>query len=237
MRCILLLAVTFAVPVAGAQGDVCPPLTPGSATIRCEIPIPEDTLLYLENDGVARLLVRLNGHAFKLAADPEEVARSGNAFPIPRRGPITIHVGAYLTDGPNFIELTAQGPPGSAVPRVVLANVLIEGQSVSYAVEGLVPFPDELAQLEGFPNPSRTSTTITYTVPEGRITGVPVWLAVYDALGRHIHTLVDDRRFPGTFTTKWDGTAGDGHPVADGVYVVRFVSEEVSETVLVTRLR
>ncbi len=220
----LLAAVASVCGGASAQDDICVPVAPGNPTIRCAIPLASDTLLYIENQGVARLFVDLNGFAFKLAVDHAEVARSENAFPIPATGPITINIGAYLRPENNVIEFTPQGPAGSGIPRIIIANVLVEGQSVAYAVEGLTSLPLRLDLLQSYPNPFASTTRLVYTIPEDRITGLPVRLVIYDMLGRIVRVLVDDRRYPGTFTAMWDGTLGSGAPAASGLYVAQFVA-------------
>lgn len=233
----LLVLFTVLASTASAQDADCVPVAPGSATIRCDIPIAADTLLYLENRGIARLLVNLNGYDFKLAADPEEVAQSGNAFPIPRDGAITINIGAYIRADNNVIEFTPQGPDGSNIPRIVIANVLLVGQTVAYAVEGLRPFPQRLDLLQSYPNPFRSSTTLTYTIPEDRVTGLPVRLFLYDLAGRLVRVLVDDHRYPGTFTVRWDGRAAAGPPVASGIYLAHLVAGDLQQSVRLVRLR
>ena len=234
---VLLAAAGVAASATVAQDADCTPVAPGSATIRCEIPLAADTLLYLENRGIDRLFVNLNGHAFKLAADSAEVAQSENAFPIPRQGAITIHIGAYMRPEANAIEFTPQGPSGSTIPRVVIANVLLEGQTVAYSVEGLQPLPRRLALLQSYPNPFVSSTTLAYTIPEDRTTGLPVHLAIYDAVGRLVRVLVDERRYPGTFTAVWDGTLASGTPVPSGVYLARLVAGDLRHSVRLTRIR
>lgn len=235
LRLLVLLAVVTS--AATAQDADCVPIAPGSPTIRCTIPIAADTLLYLENQGVARLFVDLNGYAFKLAADPDEVAQSDNAFLIPREGAITINIGAYMRSDDNVIEFTPQGPDGSTVPRIVIANVLLAGQTVAYALEGLRPFPAQFELLQSYPNPFRTSTTLTYTIPEDRMTGLPVRLFLYDVGGRLVRVLVDDRRYPGTFTVRWDGRTASGAPAASGVYLAHLVAGDLQQSVRLVRLR
>lgn len=228
LRRLLVLAAlaSAALVTASAQDDPCVPLSPGSIAIRCDIPFASDTLLYIENQNVTRILVDLNGYAFKLAADPSEVARSNNAFPIPREGAITVNIGAYIRPDDNVIELSPQGPSGSTIPRVIIANVLLAGQTVAYAVEGLQPLPDRLRLLHSYPNPFASSASLVYTIPDDRTTGVPVRLTIHDILGRLVRVLVDDRRYPGTFTAVWDGTTASGAPVAAGVYIAQFLGAD-----------
>ncbi|MGH2571046.1 MAG: FlgD immunoglobulin-like domain containing protein [bacterium] len=65
--------------------------------------------------------------------------------------------------------------------------------------------------------PLRGWTTITFSV------GAPTHarLAVYDAAGRLIRTLVDGIIPPGTQTHPWSGTDVNGTPAAAGVYFLR----------------
>ena len=235
LRLFVLLMVVAT--TAKAQDADCLPTGPGSATIRCDIPIAADTLLYLENRGISRLFVDLNGNAFKLAVDPDEVASSGNAFLIPREGAITINISAYMQADDNVIEFTPQGPDGSTIPRVVIANVLLAGQTVAYALRDLRPFPQRLDLLQSYPNPFRESTTLTYTIPEDRLTGLPVRLALYDIAGRLVRVLVDDRRYPGTFTVWWDGRSASGPPAASGLYLAHLVAGDLQQTVRLVRVR
>lgn len=233
-----LVVVAVAVLVAlgaEAQETECTPI--GGATVRCAIPIVEDTLLYIENEGVTRLLIDVNGHVFKLASDTSEVLRSDNAFPMPREGSITVNIGALIRPDENFIELTAQGPSGSLIPRVILANVLLVGQSVAYAIGGLEPLPQRLSLLQSYPNPFLRSTTLTFTVPEGRTAGVPVRLTLYDARGRRIRVLADDTFYPGSFAVRWNGEGPTGTPVASGLYIAHLVVEDVRQVVKLTRLK
>jgi hypothetical protein len=249
-RFLVLVALTCAATITvSAQDDVCVPLSPGSVAIRCDIPLVSDTLLYIENQNVTRILVNLNGYEFKLAADSAEVARSGNAFLIPREGAITINIGAYIRPDSNFIELSPQGPSDSRIPRIIIANILLAGQQVAYKVpppcmmhppqveQCVPPLPQRLRLLYSYPNPFASSASLVYTIPADRTTGVPVRLAVYDARGRLVRVLVDERRYPGTFTAVWDGTGAHGAPVASGVYIAHFVGGDgMSGSVTLTHI-
>lgn len=237
-RLFLLLTVTgFAAGAASAQEEVCVSTAPGDAAIRCDIPLATDSLLYIENQNVARLLVDLNGYVFKLAADPAEVAQSENAFPLPREGVITIDIGAYLLPEGNVIEFIPQGPSGSSIPRIIIANVLLEGQTVAYAVRGLEPFPERFDLPQNYPNPFSTSTSFDYSIPAERTTGLPVRLMIYDTVGRLVRVLVDDRRYPGTFTVEWDGRTASGAPAASGIYFAHLSAGDIQHSVRLTRLR
>jgi hypothetical protein len=76
------------------------------------------------------------------------------------------------------------------------------------------------------PNPFRPQTVIAYRLPERG----PVTLAIYDAAGRVVRTLMDGESSPGVHYVAWDGRGDDGAPAASGVYFYRFEGNGVSET-------
>jgi hypothetical protein len=74
----------------------------------------------------------------------------------------------------------------------------------------------------GFPNPFRSSTTISYALPEKG----PVTLRVYDLQGRLVRTLEDEVKTASFYTAVWDGRDHSGHEVASGVYFIRLQAGE-----------
>ncbi|MDE3057513.1 MAG: T9SS type A sorting domain-containing protein [Bacteroidota bacterium] len=69
--------------------------------------------------------------------------------------------------------------------------------------------PNQFALEQNYPNPFNPSTEIRYQVSEaGNVT-----LKVYDALGREIATLADERKAPGSYEASFDGSR-----LASGVY-------------------
>jgi hypothetical protein len=224
MRILALLAVlALAADVARAQGTFV-------------IPLAEDTLLYVENRGVTRVLADLNGHPFKLVTDPEEAARSQGAYLIPREGVLTIDIAAYMMpgDSANVISFAAQGPPGTAW-EFILAPVFVAGQTAAaHTLGGLQPYPDALALLPPRPNPARGAAIAGFTVPATRTTGVPIRLAVYDALGRELAVLAEGTYFPGRYEVAWDGAAR-GAPA--GVYLLVLDADGTRRTARLTALR
>jgi len=75
---------------------------------------------------------------------------------------------------------------------------------------------------QNYPNPFNASTLITYEL------GAPghILLAVYDALGRHVKTLVDAQQAAGQHTVHFDGTG-----LASGAYYCRMASSHETQTV------
>jgi hypothetical protein len=69
------------------------------------------------------------------------------------------------------------------------------------------------------PNPARSSSRFTYTLPGDGATSI--LLTVHDAVGRRIRTLLDDEQTAGIHSAMWDGVDDSGAPVASGVYFYR----------------
>jgi hypothetical protein len=83
------------------------------------------------------------------------------------------------------------------------------------------------------PNPFNPVTTIRYIVPDA----ARVHLAVYDASGRLIRTLVDGPAAAGAHTATWHGLDDNGAAVSSGVYFLRLHSGSRVETEKVVLLK
>ena len=81
-----------------------------------------------------------------------------------------------------------------------------EAEDGSEAIEESWPI------FEASPNPFNPYTTIRYTLPSAG----HVSLAVYDAKGRVMKTLVDRVQAPGQYSRTWDGRDETGRAVASG---------------------
>jgi PKD repeat protein len=82
---------------------------------------------------------------------------------------------------------------------------------------GLVSTREDVPEalgLTAFPNPTRGAATIRYHL----VTATDVRVDVYDALGRHVATLVDATEAAGVHDVVWSATS-----MPSGVYVVRIV--------------
>jgi len=100
------------------------------------------------------------------------------------------------------------------------------------AVAGARPDAAQLAPAA--PNPSRDGRTgIRLSLPRA----ADVSLRVYDVAGRLVRTLESGALPAGERTVRWDGRDDSGRPVANGVYLVRLLAEDVSRTRRVTVLR
>jgi hypothetical protein len=71
-----------------------------------------------------------------------------------------------------------------------------------------------------YPNPFNPTTTIRFALP----TRGDVLLAIYDANGRLVRTLVNGVRGDGEHEVTWDGRADDGAAMGSGVYFYRLLA-------------
>jgi len=68
-----------------------------------------------------------------------------------------------------------------------------------------------------FPNPFRTALAVRFALPEQR----RVDAAVFDVAGRRVRSLVNGQAYTaGEHTAVWDGRAGDGAALREGLYLV-----------------
>ncbi|MBN2226687.1 MAG: T9SS type A sorting domain-containing protein [candidate division Zixibacteria bacterium] len=93
--------------------------------------------------------------------------------------------------------------------------------------------PTTYGLSQNHPNPFNPSTTIAYSL-ENR---THVELAVFNLLGQHITTLVDDIKSAGEHNTTWDGKDAGGNPVSTGIYFYRLQSDNYIATRKMVLLR
>jgi len=109
-------------------------------------------------------------------------------------------------DRDNWILKTAAGAQVTAAPDTPSATVARLGANR--------------------PNPFNPATTIPYELPRaGRAR-----LALYDAAGRLVRTLVDAEVAAGAHAPRWDGRDEAGRPVGSGAYFARLTFAGASQT-------
>ena len=79
---------------------------------------------------------------------------------------------------------------------------------------------------QNFPNPFNPTTTISYHLNKAEF----VSLAIYNAKGQRLRSLVNEPQFAGPKTATWDARDDDGGSIASGVYFYRLDVGGVSET-------
>ncbi len=86
---------------------------------------------------------------------------------------------------------------------------------VSVVSRRLAALPTVFALHQNSPNPFNPSTEISYDLPEAS----DVQVAVFDMLGKHVRTLVNERQVVGSYSIFWDGRDEYGQLVASGVFI------------------
>jgi hypothetical protein len=104
------------------------------------------------------------------------------------------------------------------------AVATLSPQQITGLPDGGVPAVTVLAWA--VPNPFNPATTIGFSLSQPD----RVRIAVFDAVGRRVRTLVDDDRPAGRYEVRWDGTTDGGRTLAAGVYFCRMCAETFSET-------
>jgi hypothetical protein len=80
--------------------------------------------------------------------------------------------------------------------------------------------PDQSSLIQNYPNPFNPETQIEYQLTQAG----PVQLAILNARGEQIRTLVQERKEAGQYRTEWDGQDSYGTPVASGIYVSQLIA-------------
>jgi hypothetical protein len=88
--------------------------------------------------------------------------------------------------------------------------------------------PERLKMSQNYPNPFNPATQIDYSVRQSG----PVQIAIFDILGHHVKTLVDDNQVAGEYTVVWDGRDATGQEVSSGLY---FYTLRSDKSTLLTR--
>jgi hypothetical protein len=92
--------------------------------------------------------------------------------------------------------------------------------------------PRPPAALTAAPNPFNPATTLRFALAAEH----PVRLALYDARGRCIRTLIDGPRPAGNHAVRWDGRDDGGRTVAAGTYLARLQAGDLTGATAVTLL-
>ncbi|HEY3249678.1 MAG TPA: T9SS type A sorting domain-containing protein [Ignavibacteria bacterium] len=101
--------------------------------------------------------------------------------------------------------------------------------------------PGEFKLYQNYPNPFNPVTTIRFEIPLWRGVdadggrGVLTKLIIYDALGREVTTLVNEKLSPGAYEINWPAcrSCGAGRDASDypsGVYFYKLIAGDYSET-------
>lgn len=93
--------------------------------------------------------------------------------------------------------------------------------------------PSAYALRQNSPNPFNAATQIEYGLEEDGM----VQLAVYNILGQHVITLVEEFQASGLHTVTWDGRDRSGNDTPSGIYFARMLTANVLMTRKMVLLR
>lgn len=123
--------------------------------------------------------------------------------------------GMYFFNGIHFINSMTGwvvGENGS------ILKTITGGVGIRKIESGI---PDKFLLLQNYPNPFNPSTNIRYQIPDNKF----VNLKVFDAIGKEIETLVNEKQSPGTYEVIFDGSI-----YSSGIYFYKLITDGFSET-------
>jgi hypothetical protein len=103
-------------------------------------------------------------------------------------------------------------------------------EPVSIEPEDMTVLPRTYSISQNYPNPFNPTTTIRFEVPEYEGDGVKVRIRIYNIRGKHVRTLLDANKKPGSYNVAWDGRDEKGNTVSSGVYLYVINAGEFSST-------
>lgn len=181
-----------------------------------------DTIFILENSGMDRIIVELNGYIFRLTTDPSETKLGDNIFVMPADGKLIIDIGRYINPDPQvtIIRWNYQGQVGDTTEILIGDSSILMGEEIDFILH-LIKLPSKFSVSQNFPNPFNEITNINITIPNSWLNGADVELIIYNALGQKVKTLFSGQRLYGNFPLQWDGRNDRGVKVSSGVYLYR----------------
>lgn len=105
----------------------------------------------------------------------------------------------------NFWMFRGSSPAGSTEPELVIESVDYRSQRAG----------GERVEVSAYPNPVRDQGTIEYVLPER----TSVTLEIYDLMGRHLQTLVQDDQRAGVHRVRWPTSSAS--TLSAGTYFYR----------------
>jgi len=86
--------------------------------------------------------------------------------------------------------------------------------------------PTEFDLFQNYPNPFNPSTNIVFDLPKpSRVT-----IDIYNILGQHVKTLLDETRPTGRYEVTWNSTDDNGQKVSSGIYLYVMRAGEFSRS-------
>ena len=113
------------------------------------------------------------------------------------------------------------GNAGSTPPAYTSVIDYFHTSLTTVGVEQPLDLPVVFALDQNYPNPFNPSSEIRYHVAELR----QIKLTVYDLLGREVAVLVNEKKAPGSYSLRFEGSR-----FASGMYLYRFIAGDFVQT-------
>lgn len=139
----------------------------------------------------------------------------------------SLEIAPFTNAAPKHALMYVYNEWVNGVPHVQSLNPEFQGGTV--ILDSRAPtanLPTEFAMSQNVPNPFNPSTQIQFALPKD----AQVNLSIYNVLGQHVTTLVDDMMRAGRQTVTWDGADATGTQVASGVYFYKLRAGDFSDT-------
>jgi hypothetical protein len=127
-------------------------------------------------------------------------------------------------------NVTANDPNGQAIQLNVTASPPLVVGVLSRQNEAL---PTAFALHANAPNPFNPSTEIAYDLPEPSEVNVEI----FDLLGKHVRTLVNQRQAAGRYAVSWDGRDDNNLLVSNGVFIYQLRAGKFMQSRKMTLIR
>jgi hypothetical protein len=139
-------------------------------------------------------------------------------------------------DGSVTMSFRSRGVNSSVDFAVV--NATVDGTNGLAAATNLASMtykakPTVYALSPNYPNPFNPTTTIEYSIPASG----NVELAIYNAAGQKVRTLVSEHQSASFYKAVWDGRNDMGESVGSGIYFSRLVSGNFSKIQKMTLIK
>jgi hypothetical protein len=144
-------------------------------------------------------------------------------------------IGTYETERPRhrlmwvYSEIDENGnrTVDATFPKFEQTTVKVEAAGSSQIV------PTSYALNQNYPNPFNPSTEISFALPQaGKVT-----LSIYNVLGQHVTSLVDEHMEAGQHSVTWTGRDDNNNVAASGIYFARMQAESFTAIRKMTLLK
>ena len=139
---------------------------------------------------------------------------------------IGLVLGYGNSNSPKSYSFVDSNPP-SGIVQYRIKQIDFDGKfEYSNIVEVNIEHPVSFALEQNYPNPFNPITTIKYSIPQDiKSESQNVRIFIYDILGNHVATLVNERLPAGNYQVSFDGSS-----LASGVYFCKMQTGSYNQT-------